>query len=120
MSGITQILQGMIKKMERNQFTFYKSFQKSIKKIKSAKHRAIAYDAICDFALDGVYPDFDKLPDIVSVALEAIIPVLESGRKKAKSGKQGGEANRKQTGSKQKQTQSKKKNKKKKKIKNKC
>lgn len=91
----------------RKQFTFYESFYKSLSRIKKKQDRADAYDIICAYALFNEEPDLDKLPDSVAVAFDLIRPVLDSARKKAASGKQGGskpQANGKQSGSKTKQT----------------
>ena len=91
----------------RKQFTFYESFYKSLKRIKKKQDRADAYDIICAYALFNEEPDLDKLPDSVAVAFDLIRPVLDSARKKAESGKQGGskpQANGKQTASKLKQS----------------
>ena len=91
---------------ERKQFTFYESFFKSLQRIKKKQDRADAYDIICAYALYNKEPDLDKLPDSVAVAFDLIRPVLDSARKKAVSGKQGGskpQAKPKQNGSKPKQ-----------------
>lgn len=89
--------------MERSQFTFYASFFRTISRIKNKAARADAYDAICRYALTGELPDLDKLPDTAAMVLDMAIPVIDSGSKKAESGKRGGsksEANAKQIGSK--------------------
>lgn len=89
--------------MNRNQFTFYRSFFDSIQRIKKLADRAKTYDIICQYALFGIEPDLDELPDSVAIVFTMVKPNLESGRKKAESGKHGGsktEANRKQTVSK--------------------
>lgn len=103
--------------MERTQFTFYASFFMAIRRIRKKVDRADAYDAICAYALTGVEPELDKLPDAAAIAFDLIKPNLDSSRRKAKSGKQGGskqEENAEQTGSKEKafckQTGSKKEN----------
>ena len=83
--------------MERTQFTFYESFAKALKRIKKDTDRAKAYDTICDYALYGVEPDYDKLPDSSAIAFDLIRPVLDAGKKKAESGKLGGK--RKKNGS---------------------
>ena len=91
---------------ERKQFTFYESFFKSLQRIKKKQDRADAYDIICAYALYNKEPDLDKLPDSVAVAFDLIRPVLDSARKKAVSGKQGGskpQAKQKQNGSNHKQ-----------------
>lgn len=96
--------------MDRSQFTFYESFFRAIRRISNKADRADAYDAICAYALTGEEPDLDNLPDAVAIAFDLIRPNLDASRRKAKSGRSGGdvkqtvskqEANRKQTGSKE-------------------
>lgn len=107
--------------MERTQFTFYDSFFRSISRIKNKAARCDAYDAICRYALTGKEPDLDSMADIAAIAFEGAKPNLDASRRKAESGKKGGE--NKQTESKPEangeQTESKNKNKDKKKNKNK-
>jgi hypothetical protein len=95
----------------RTQFTFYESFYSALRRIKKKQDRADAYDLICEYALYQKEPNMENLPDSVSIAFELLRPVLDSARKKASNGKQGGskpKANQKQTESKQKQPLSKK------------
>lgn len=99
--------------MDRSQFTFYGSFWETAKRIKSKAARADLYDTICRYALEGVEPDLDKLPESVAVAFINAKPNLDASRKKAESGKQGGskpKANGKQNESKPKQPASEKEN----------
>ncbi len=84
--------------MERNQFTFYVSFYKTIQRIKGKAARAEAYDAICAYALNGVQPDLEKMPVAAAMAVESALPSLDASRRKAENGSQGGSA--KQTESK--------------------
>lgn len=93
--------------MEREQFTFYASFYRAVRRIKKAADRAAAYDVICAYALTGEIPDLDAIPDAAAIAFDLIRPVLDSSKRRAESGKAGGkqtaskpEANDKQTGSK--------------------
>lgn len=108
--------------MERTQFTFYDSFFRAISRIKSKAARCDAYDALCQYALYGIEPDIDGMPDASAIAFESFKPNLDAGRRKAQSGSVGGKS--KQTESKQeandKQTESKKKDKNKEKNKDKC
>ena len=85
--------------MGRNQFTFYASFASALSRIKKKSDRADAYDAICNYALFGIEPDMDKLPDSAAIAFELIRPTPDASRRKAENGKRGGSV--KQTGSKQ-------------------
>jgi hypothetical protein len=87
----------------RNQFTFYRSFAEALRYIRKPAERALAYDAICNYALYGVEPNLDELPDSAALAMAVIKPILDSGNRKAKAGQQGGskpKANDKQTESK--------------------
>ena len=78
--------------MERTQFTFYESFYKAISRIKNKAARADAYDAICQYAMYGNEPDLDSMPDAVAIAFELSKPNLDASRRKAISGKRGGES----------------------------
>lgn len=119
--------------MEREQFTFYQSFEKAIARIKKKADRCDAYDAIVKYALYGEVPDLDKIAESAAIAFELSKPVLDASRRKAESGKAGAnakqtaskpQANAKQTEANGKQTASKKENKKEgekeKEIENKC
>lgn len=94
--------------MERKQFTFYDSFAKAAERIRKKADRCEFYDALKDYALHGIEPDFDALPDAVAIALELVKPTLDTSRRRAENGLRGGnrkqtesktEAKRKQTGS---------------------
>ena len=84
--------------MERTQFTFYESFAKALARIKKKTDRADAYDAICNYALYGIEPDFSLISDSVAIAFELIRPNLDASKRKAENGKRGGAT--KQTASK--------------------
>lgn len=84
--------------MERTQFTFYESFAKAFARIKKKTDRADAYDAICNYALYGIEPDFALISDSVAIAFELIRPNLDASKRKAENGKRGGAT--KQTASK--------------------
>ena len=71
----------------RNQFTFYRSFYEGIAGLPK-KDRAATLLAVCAYALYEEEPS--GLSTAAKVAFELIRPVLDSGRKKAISGKQGG------------------------------
>ena len=68
----------------------YESIYKSLQRIRNKKDRADAYDAICAYALYNTEPSLENASDAVAIAFELIRPVLDSARKKAESGKQGG------------------------------
>lgn len=76
--------------MERNQFTFYLSFAKAAEHIKKKTDRCAFYDVLKDYALYGITPDMEQLPDAVAVAFELVRPNLDSSKRKAEAGKVGG------------------------------
>lgn len=87
--------------MEREQFTFYQSFEKALSRIKKKADRCDAYDTIVRYALYGELPDLDKIAESAALAFELSKPVLDSSRRKAENGK----AKAKQTEAKPKQTE---------------
>lgn len=86
----------------REQFTFYVSFFETLSYIKKKADKADAYDAIAAYALYGTEPDLDKLADAAAMAFVSARKVIDASRRRAESGKKGGEAkaNSKQTSSK--------------------
>ena len=88
--------------MERGQFTFYRSYYEAIKQLKKADQAAVLM-AICAYALDEEMPGLTGTPAAIFALIK---PTLDTSRRKAASGKAGGEskqtaskteANRKQT-----------------------
>ena len=82
----------------RKQFTFYESYLLAVSRIKKPTERAMAYDLIANYAIYGIEPDIEKLPDSVAIAYVLTKPTLDKSREKANAGKLGGE--RKKTPSK--------------------
>lgn len=78
--------------MEREQFTFYRSFAKAVQRIRKKADRTDAYDAIVNYALDGIEPDIDKLPDMAAAVFLLCKPNLDAARRKAEGGKRGSPA----------------------------
>lgn len=76
--------------MDREQFTFYASFFRAVSRIRNKAARCDAYDAICAYALTGILPDLDKLPDSAAIAFELSKPNLDASRRKSEAGKSGG------------------------------
>lgn len=91
--------------MERTQFTFYRSFASALKRIRKDADRAKAYDAICDYALDGKEPDLSGLPAAAAIAFDLIRPVLDTSKRKSENGKRGANAKREKEDSKPKAKQ---------------
>lgn len=85
---------------ERGQFTFYRSFWEAVKGLPK-KDKLPILEAIISYALDGIEPSGLSQSQFAFFLL--VKPTLDSSRKKAANGKQGGKtskANDKQTGSK--------------------
>lgn len=80
--------------MERDQFTFYKSFARAAARIRRSTDRCVFYDSVVAFALAGTQPDLDRVPESVAIALELVMPVLVASRRKAENGHRKGEANK--------------------------
>lgn len=80
----------------RNQFTFYRSYYDAIAELPKKEQSAIIL-AVCEYAIYEREPE--KLSPVAKTCFALIRPTLDSGRKKAASGKQGGKTP-KQTGSK--------------------
>lgn len=76
--------------MERDQFTFYASFARAARRIRKPSERCAFYDAVVSFALQGEEPDLDNAPESVALAMELVMPVLASSRRKAENGRAGG------------------------------
>lgn len=72
---------------ERGQFTFYRSFWEAIKGLPK-KDRLPILEAIISYALDGTPPH--SLSQSQSAFFLLVKPTLDSSRKKAANGKQGG------------------------------
>lgn len=80
--------------MERNQFTFYRSYWKAIQPLPQKQQTEILL-AICDYALNETEPK-KALSPAASVAFNLIRPTLDSGRNKAANRRNKTETNGKQ------------------------
>lgn len=86
--------------MSRTQFTFYASFREAVQGLKDADRLRI-YEAIIDYAL--LEQESTALNGVCKLAFTLVKPTLDTSRKRAYAGKQGGskpQANPKQNGSK--------------------
>lgn len=79
--------------MERNQFTFYRSYRDALRALPPKEFKA-AVLAICDYALDEVEPDLTGIPNSVFILIR---PTLDSGRIKASNRAKKTETNAEQT-----------------------
>ena len=67
----------------RKQFTFYRSFYESLKKLKNARDRLSIYEAIAAYALDG---EIISMTDAANALFILIKPTLDSAARKAEGG----------------------------------
>jgi len=74
----------------RKQFTFYYSFYDAIQSVGSRKAKLELYETICAYALLGQEPDEAAMHPLGAVAMKLIRPTLDSAKKKADAGRQGG------------------------------
>lgn len=92
---------------KRDAFVFYRSFYEAVQSLPD-KDRLAVYEAIFAYSFDGEEPLLFGVPATV---FRLVKPTLDASKRKAASGKAGGEANRKQSAGKPKangkQTQSK-------------
>lgn len=91
--------------MERDQFTFYRSFWEALKALPK-KDQLPFVMAVCSYALDG---ESEPLSGASYASFLLVKPILDKASRKAASGKKGGsklKANGNQCGSKPEQTES--------------
>lgn len=93
--------------MERNQFTFYRSYRDALRELPPKEFKA-ALLAICDYALDESEPDLSGIPNSVFILIR---PTLDSGRIKAANRAKRTESGAEQTENKRKTKAEQKKNK---------
>lgn len=75
--------------MDRKQFTFYRSYWDAVKELPEQDKMPVL-EAIISYALDGVIPE--SLTQVQRAFFTICKPTLDTARKKAESGKRGGEA----------------------------
>ena len=75
--------------MVRNQFTFYRSYYEALDELPD-EEKAETLLAVIRYAIYGTAPEM--LPVSGKIAFNLIKPTLDSARKKAAAGKQGGGA----------------------------
>lgn len=76
-----------VSRLERKQFTFYRSYYEAIKALPKKDQTAVLL-AICAYALDNEEP---KLTGTATAIFTLVRPTLDSSRKRAENGKRGGE-----------------------------
>lgn len=85
--------------MERNQFTFYRSYRDALRALNAKDFKAVML-AICDYALDESEPCLSGVPCAVFTLIR---PTLDSGRNKAANRKNKTKTKEEQNGNKSEQ-----------------
>ena len=78
--------------MEREKFTFFRSYLESAKALDTKEEQADFFLAICEYGLNGVLPE--KKKGFVAAVFAAVKPNLDTSLAKARAGAAGGSANR--------------------------
>lgn len=86
--------------MERNQFTFYRSYRDALRALNAKDFKAVVL-AICDYALDESEPCLSGVPHAVFTLIR---PTLDSGRNKAANRQNKTKTKEEQSGNKSEQT----------------
>ena len=86
--------------MERNQFTFYRSYRDALRALNAKDFKAVVL-AICDYALDESEPCLSGVPHAVFTLIR---PTLDSGRNKAANRQNRIKTKEEQSGNKSEQT----------------
>jgi len=86
--------------MERNQFTFYRSYRDALRALNAKDFKAVVL-AICDYALDESEPCLSGVPHAVFTLIR---PTLDSGRNKAANRQNIIKTKKEQSGNKSEQT----------------
>lgn len=86
--------------MERNQFTFYRSYRDALRALNAKDFKAVVL-AICDYALDESEPCLSGVPHAVFTLIR---PTLDSGRNKAANRQNKTKTKEEQSGNKSGQT----------------
>ena len=86
--------------MERNQFTFYRSYRDALRALNAKDFKAVVL-AICDYALDESEPCLSGVPLAVFTLIR---PTLDSGRNKAANRQNKTKTKEEQSGNKSEQT----------------
>ena len=92
--------------MERNQFTFYRSYRDALRALNAKDFKAVVL-AICDYALDESEPCLSGVPLAVFTLIR---PTLDSGRNKAANRQNRIKTKKEQSGNKSEQTRKDKEN----------
>lgn len=71
-------------------FIFHESYFQAIQMIKNNDDRAIAYDVICEYALNGNFPNLEKIPESAAIAFFLIQDRIELSEKRSIAGYKGG------------------------------
>ena len=75
--------------MERNQFTFYRSFYESIESLRTDKEKLQAYQAICQYAIYEKLPEAEGTKPSTWAVFSISKPILDTARRRSRNLKSG-------------------------------
>ena len=70
--------------MQRNQFTFYKSFWEVIQKLPTKTEKLQACEMLTQYGLTQTEPDFEAIKPSVAMLFHMVRPVMDTAHKRAK------------------------------------
>lgn len=70
--------------MTRKQFTFYRSFYEGIQMLPTKKEKLQAFNALCEYGLNGKLPEEGELKSSVSAVFSIMQPTLKAAMKRSK------------------------------------
>lgn len=69
--------------MQRNQFTFYRSFWESIENLPTNKEKLQAFQMLCDYALNHTEPELREKKPSAATVFQMARPILERAHQRA-------------------------------------
>ncbi len=69
--------------MQRNQFTFYRSFWEAAEKLSTNKEKLQFFQILCEFALNHTEPDLSTVKPTVAAVFGMARPILDTAHRRA-------------------------------------
>lgn len=69
--------------MQRNQFTFYRSFWEAIENLPTNKEKLQAFQMLCDYALNQKLPELETKKPSAATVFQMAKPILERAHDRA-------------------------------------
>ena len=69
--------------LQRNQFTFYRSFWEAIENLPTNKEKLQAFQMLCDYALNQTQPNINEKKPSAATVFQMAKPILERAHERA-------------------------------------